>query len=472
MFRNRQRELGYLERRYARPGAEFAVLYGRRRVGKSSLIYEWCREKPRLYFFAARLPSQALLHEFGQQLAVALGEPGRTFADWDSALLALAELGRVRTPDEGSKRFVVVIDEYPYLADSVPGFSTLLQRAWDTVLQHTNLFLCLTGSTYSVMQREILDGAAPLYRRHTWAYELLPLQPSDLRAFLPALDAEQLIETYAVLGGMPRNLLALDTGRSLVRNIEREILDPAGNLFSEVRLLLHEELKGEVDAFSRVLEAIAAGNHQRQEIAAAANLTLASAQHYLNDLVTNGLVEHRLPLNRVRDEGRMGTYHILDPFLRFWHRWAAPHQALLEINQRQAETLSEIRNNLPYIVAPVWEALARQHLLVASGRGQIPFPVQEVGSWWTRGAQVDVVGINRADHRVIFGEARWRSTPVTTADLHALMEKGLLWLRGDTARWDVHYAFFARNVGQVEEAGLGEENVHLFTPEDVTSVNT
>lgn len=471
MFRNRQRELGYLERRYARPGAEFAVLYGRRRVGKSSLIYEWCREKPHLYFFAARLPSQVLLHEFGQQLAAALGQPERTFADWDSALLALAELARVRTPDGGPKRFVVVIDEYPYLADSAPGFSTLLQRAWDTVLQHTNLFLCLTGSTYSVMRREILDDAAPLYRRHTWAYELLPLQPSDLRAFVPTLDAEQLIETYAVLGGMPRNLLALDPQRSLMRNIEREILDPAGNLFSEVRLLLHEELKGEVDAFSRVLEAIAAGNHPRQEIAAAANLTLASTQHYLNDLVTNGLVEHRLPLNRVRGERRTGTYHILDPFLRFWHRWAAPHLALLEINQRQAETLSEIRNNLPYIVAPVWEALARQHLLTASGRGQIPFPVQEVGSWWTRGAQVDVIGVNRADHRVIFGEARWRNTPVTTADLHALMEKGLLWLKGDTARWDVQYAFFARNVGQVAGAGLGEENIHVFTPEDVTGVS-
>jgi AAA+ ATPase superfamily predicted ATPase len=246
-----------------------------------------------------------------------------------------------------------------------------------------------------------------------------------------------------------------------------------------VRLLLHEELKGEVDAFSRILEAIAAGHHQRQEIAAAANLTLASAQHYLNDLVTNGLVEHRLPLNRVRDEGRVGTYHILDPYLRFWHRWAAPHRALLEISQRQAETLSEIRNNLPYIVAPVWETLGRQHLLAASGRGQIPFPVQEVGSWWARGAQtrpersrrIDVVGVNRADHRVIFGEARWRSTPVTTSDLHALMEKGLLWLRGDTAHWDVHYAFFARNLSQVESTGLGEENIHRFTPDDVTSVS-
>ena len=170
----------------------------------------------------------------------------------------------------------------------------------------------------------------------------------------------------------------------------------------------------------------------------------------------------------MRDEGRAGTYHILDPFLRFWHRWAAPNRALLEIGQRQAETLSE-SNNLPYIVAPVWEALARQHLLAASGRGESPSPCRR----WDhggRGAQIDVIGVNR-DHRVVFGEACWRSTPVTTADLHALMEKGLLWLKGDTARWDVHYAFFARNVGQVEEAGLGEESVHLFTPDDVASVS-
>jgi hypothetical protein len=101
------------------------------------------------------------------------------------------------------------------------------------------------------------------------------------------------------------------------------------------------------------------------------------------------------------------------------------------------------------------------------------------GWWWTRGAQtrpersrrIDVVGVNRADHRVVLGEARWCSTPVTTADLHALMEKGLLWLKGDTARWDLHLAFFARNVGQVERPGSGEENVHLFTPDDVTSAN-
>jgi hypothetical protein len=464
MFLNRQRELTYLQSRYARPGAEFAVLYGRRRVGKTSLVYEWCQNKPHLYFFAARLSGETLLYEFSQEITKALQQPERTFPDWSSAFLALAELAQ-------QQRFVVVIDEYPYLAESVPGLSTILQRAWDTTLQHTRLFLCLTGSTYSVVQREILDGQAPLYRRHTWAYELLPLQPSDCHPFFPTYSAEQVIEAYSVLGGMPRNLVAMDPQTNLIRNIEREILSPAGSLFNEVRLLLHEELKGEVDVFSRVLEAIASGAHYRRDIAAAAHMTLAAAQHYLNDLQTIGVVERRRPLSRLHDQGHQGTYHILDPFLRFWHRWVASHRTLLDINQRQAETLSEIRTNLPYIVAPVWETIARQHLLVASGQGQIPFPVQEVGAWWTRGAQVDVVGVNRSERRVVFGEARWRTSNVTAADLNILMEKGLLWLRGDTSRWDVHYVFFARAFGQIQVEGVNEAAVHFFTPAEVTSLS-
>ena len=125
MLLNRQRELTYLNSRYARRGADLAVLYGRRRVGKTTLVYEWCQDKPHLYFFAARLPGEALLAELSQALAGALQQPGRTFASWSDAFAALAELAR-------DERFVVVIDEYPYLADSVPGLSTVLQRAWDT----------------------------------------------------------------------------------------------------------------------------------------------------------------------------------------------------------------------------------------------------------------------------------------------------------------------------------------------------
>ncbi|MCB0065304.1 MAG: ATP-binding protein, partial [Caldilineaceae bacterium] len=383
--------------------------------------------------------------------------------DWTSAFIALAELAQ-------EERFIVVIDEYPYLADSVPGLSTILQRAWDTSLQQSKLFLCLTGSAHSVMRREILDGQAPLYRRHTWTYELLPMQPSDLHHFFPKYNAEQLIESYAALGGMPRNVTTVDPDASLLRNIANEILDPAGSLFNEVPLLLHEELKGEVDVYTRVLEAIAGGAHTRQQVSTVTQSTLAATQHYLNELQTIGAIEHRVPLTRVQSEKRQGTYHILDPFLRFWHRWVAPSRRLLEINQRKAETLQEIRLNLAYIVAPVWEAVARHHLLVASGQGQIPFAVQEIGSWWTKGAQVDVIGVNRQTKQVLFGEARWRTTNVTAKDLEMLAEKGQKWLHGDTAHWEVHYAFFAKSIGEVTADTIDAEQLHLFRPEDITGL--
>ncbi len=460
MFLNRKRELSFLDNRFARPGAEFVVMVGRRRVGKTSLVYEWCQGKPAIYFFAARLPSAVLLQEFSQQVANALGQSERTFADWSSVFLALAEMAR-------EERFVVVIDEYPYLADSVPGLSTLLQRAWDTTLQQTHIFLCVTGSNHSVMRRELLDGQAPLYRRHTWAYELQPLQPADYRAFFPTYSAEETIEAFAILGGMPRNLVTIDRESPLLRNVTNEILNPSGSLFNEVPLLLHEELKGEVDVYSRVLEAIASGAHSRQAMAAVNQTTLASTQHYLNELLAIGILEHRRPLSRLQDQKQQGTYHILDPFLRFWHRWVAPHRRLLEINQRQSETLSEIRNQLSQIVAPIWETVARQHLLVASGQGQIPFSVQEVGSWWVRNAQVDVVGVNRQTRQVLFGEVRWRSTAVTQKDIDVLIEKSLLWLHGDTARWEVHYAFFAKAFA---ERYAGDDPIYCFLPEDVTNL--
>jgi uncharacterized protein len=460
MFLNRTRELQFLDTRFARSGAEFVVLYGRRRVGKSALIYQWSHTKPSIYFFAARLPEQVLLQEFSLLVAQALGQVGRAFPDWNSAFLALAELAR-------EERFVVVIDEYPYLADSSPGLSTVLQRTWDMALQHTKLFLCLTGSNHSVMRREILDGDAPLYRRHTWAYELQPMHPSDYRPFFPSYSAEQLIEAYAILGGMPRNLVSMNQSRPLLRNIVQEILSPAGGLFNEVPLLLHEELKGEVDVYAQVLTAIASGAHTRQEIAAMNQTTLAATQHYLHELLAIGILEHRRPLSRLQNQKVQGSYHILDPFLRFWHRWVAPQRRLLEINQRQTETFNVIRQQLPQIVAPVWETLARQHLLHASGQGTIPFSVQEIGSWWSRQAQIDVVGVNRGTHQVIFGEARWRTTAVTPNDVETLMEKSLHWLHGDSTRWDVYYAFFAK---AISDSVADDETVLVFTPADIAAV--
>lgn len=468
MFLNRERELSYLDSRYGRPGAEIAVIYGRRRVGKSALVHEWSKDKRRVFFFAQRLDSATLLRQFSQELArvdETESEALRDFSyrDWEEAFVAMADLAK-------AQRLVVVIDEYPYLVEMAPGISTVLQKAWDMVLQHTNLFLILTGSLLNVMRRHLLAADAPLYRRHTWPFELRPLHVSDLRSFFPTRSAAELVDTFAVLGGMPHYLVSVDRTATLLKNIEQDILSPAGSLFDEPRLQLHEELRGDIENYMRILGAIAQGAHQRADVAVKSGLgDTNKIGWYLGTLVELGLVEHRQPVDRINKPKRWGTYHLRDPFFRFWHRWVLPRRNYLEIGQGQLEAIDQIRQNMAYIVAPVWEELARAHLYTATAQGQIPVQIEEVGSWWSRQAQIDIVAVNRAERRVILGEAKWQRATVTQADLEKLVNRGLRWLEGDTY-WDVHYVFFAREFGRVSESAAADPRVHLYTPEDVVGV--
>jgi AAA+ ATPase superfamily predicted ATPase len=457
--------LSNLDNRYARDQAEIAIIYGRRRIGKSALLYHWCQGKPHLFFFAPRLPPKLLLNRFSRQIVTArTAEPAApefTYPDWETAFTALADLAR-------EQRFIVVVDEYPNIVRAEPAVSSLLQGVWDRVLQHTHLFLVLTGSILGIIRRETLAADAPLYRRHTWPFELQPMLVGDLVSFFPDYSAEDLVETYAVLGGMPYYLNSVSPHTSLLKNIEQEILSPSGSLFNEVRLQLHEEIRGDVDTSVRLLEAIAQGAHRRADICRAAGLSSPQCQRYLNMLQELGLLEHRLPLERVRiGKRRWGTYHLRDPFIRFWHRWVALRQDLLTIGIGTRETLDQVRMQMPYIVAPVWEQIARTHLQVASGQAVFPFHVHEVGSWWTRGVQIDIVAVNRQERRVIFGEAKWTRSRLTEQHLEALIERGNHWLAGDTARWDVHYALFGLDFGRVRELAESEKNIHCFTPQDV-----
>lgn len=463
MFLNRTRELGYLTDRYQVGRAEIVVLYGRRRVGKTALLFEWSEDKPRVFFFARRADKSTLLAEFSQEIqgfAAGTSAPATfTYPSWAAAFQAIAQLA-------ARQRVVVVLDEFPYLVEADPELPTLIQREWDVYLQHTQVFLVLTGSLQSVIRQQVLDPAAPLYRRHTWPFELKPLSLADLLAFFPGLAPEQLVETYAVLGGMPYYLISVDPEASLMTNIRRHILAPQGSLFAEIRLQLHEELRGNIENSLAILRAIASGAHHRAEIARLSGLPTRSTDHHLTTLVDLGILEYRQAVERIRNPRRWGTYHLRDPFFRFWHRWVLPHEDYLTIGRRQDEVADQVWRAMPHIVAPVWEEVARRHLLLASAEGTIPIRFEEIGSWWSGRAQIDVVGVNRAQRRVLFGEAKWTREPLTESVLDTLIDHGNAWLGGDTG-WDVHYALFGREFGQVRERAGEEPGFYFFTPGDI-----
>lgn len=464
MLHNRTRELGYLNTRYTSRRAELVVLYGRRRVGKTSLIYHWVQGKPHLFFFATEDDSMTLLHRFSQLVKQAAGEivePTFTYADWESALRALIPLA-------AEQRFVLVIDEFPRLVAAYPPITSYLQLVWDMALQHTQIFLILTGSLLSVMQRELLAADSPLYLRHTWPYELKPLLVSELPAFFPSYSVDALIETYAVLGGLPYYLISVDPTVDLLTNIRTAILTPTGSLFNEIPLQIHLELQGmDIRLYMRILQSIAQGSHTRQEILQAAGLQDRNLTHYLHTLQELGLVIAREPLERSPQTQRWSRYHLSDPFLAFWQRFVEPHQAELEIEVGQESVWQTIRLALPQVVAPIWEQIGRIHLLRQSRQDGLP-PITEVGTWWNRRAQLDIVGVDRQSHSVVFGEARWRHDAFTRQDLDRLMSQSQVWLHGSDAHWDVYYAIYARHLAPgIQALAEQERNLYLFTPKQV-----
>jgi len=466
MLHNRERELGYLDTRYASSRAELVILYGRRRVGKTTLIHHWAQDKPHLFFFATQDDNATLLRRFSQQVKGASEEshdPDFTYPDWEAALRSLIPLARER-------RFVVVIDEFPRLVAACPPIASYLQMVWDMELQHTQVFFVLTGSLLSVMRQQVMAPDAPLYLRHTWPFELQPLTVADLPAFFPAYTADELIETYAVLGGLPYYLISADPAVDLLTNIRRAILSPTGPLFNEIPLQLHLEMRGmDIPLYMRILQAIAQGSHTRAEISQAAALQDKNLSHYLLALQEMGLVTAQQPLGRSKESQHWARYHLEDPFLRFWHRFVGPRQAELEIGYGQEALWHIIRQQMPQIVAPVWERLGRWRLLRSGRRAGLP-PVAEVGAWWSARAQIDVIGLDRQSRSVVFGEARWRQEPFTPSDLKQLTDRGQAWLLGSDAHWDVHYAIFGRGIApSLTELANQEPNVHIFTPADVVA---
>jgi hypothetical protein len=462
MFLNRARELGYLNDRYQTRKAELVVLYGRRRVGKSALLFEWSERKPHVFFFARRTEKSVLLAEFSQAIRAFADPPAPddfTYPSWSAAFRVLAELA-------ASQRLIVALDEFPYLVEADPELPTLIQREWDTRLQHTQIFLILTGSLQSVIHQQVLAPDAPLYRRHTWPFELKPLTLADLPAFFPTYTPEKLVETYAVLGGMPYYLISVDPTTSLMANIKKHVLAPQGSLFAEIRLQLHEELHGNIERSLAILRAVAGGAHRRTDIARLSGLQARSVDHHLETLLESGILERRQAVERIRHPDRWGAYHLRDPFFRFWHQWVLPHEEYLAIGRRQDEVADRIRLGMPQIVAPIWEETARRHLLTASAGGVIPFRFDEIGSWWDKDAQIDVVGVNRAERRVLFGEAKWRREPAGEGTLNTLIDRSARWLGGDTG-WDVHYALFAREFGRLRERAGHEAGLYFFTPNDL-----
>jgi uncharacterized protein len=357
-----------------------------------------------------------------------------SYGDWRTAFEALSRLAE-------KERTVVIIDEFTYLIEAEPAISAYLQHAWDHVLSKANLFLILSGSHLGMMQRQVLSYQAPLYGRSTSNLLLQPLPYGVTKAFFPGYSAEERVAVYAILGGVPAYWERFNPQKSVSENIKSELLNYNASLHDEPRLLLADFLRDPHNYIS-IFRAIANGAGTPKEISRFSGLDEKHIPQYLSVLSETGFIARRVPVTQSQSS-RSGRHFISDPFLRFYYRFLAKRQSQLALGVEE-QALEEIKRHLiDFIGTYTWEELCQEWLLRATGNHRLPFLPDQVGSAWTKKAQVDVAGINTMEKTLILGECKWSPRVMDRDIIEGLVQKTAEFVPSD-GQWKVFYLGFAR----------------------------
>lgn len=417
-FIGRNSELKTLKRQYQRDNG-FVVIYGRRRVGKTTLIKEFIRSKKALYFLATEQIESGNLHNFSRVLADFTGENylrNANFSDWEDVFRAFASF-------QPEQKKVLVIDEFQYLAEVNPAFPSIFQRVWDEVLKDHNVMVILCGSLISMMLTQVLSHQSPLYGRRTAQIRLSPLKFTELFQHSKGKTFEQMVETYAVTGGVPKYYDFFDNDAPLMENIQHEILEKDGFLYEEPVFLLEKEVRETVSYFS-IMKSIASGNHKLSQIAG--NLEMPSNQlsPYMRTLMDLNLVEKRIPVTETQPEkSRKGLYYISDNFIEFWFKFVYNFKGELELDNVDYVLRKLQHNFIDGHVAYVYEDVCRELLLDFCKTGALHFTASKIGSYWDAHTEIDVAALDEEHKQAVFGECKYHIQPIDAEVLFSLEQK-------------------------------------------------
>jgi AAA+ ATPase superfamily predicted ATPase len=419
MFVGRTQELKKLETMYKSNQFECAVIYGRRRVGKTTLINEFIKDKDAIFFTGLEMGERENLENLSRSIMEFKfpGTEASVFQSFQSALDAVYDLAK-------EKRVVLAIDEYPYLADSYKSFSSLLQQQIDGKYKNSKLFLILCGSSMSFMENQVLGYKSPLYGRRTAQFKINPFDFFDTMTYYQNFDIYDLAAIYGITGGIPQYLEQIDDSQSVEENIKRNFLDPAAYMFEEPTNLLKQEVR-EPTNYNAIIKAIAQGGSKLSEIASKTGLGTSAISAYLKNLISLGIVKKETPVSE--KPGKKTIYSIQDSMFRFWYRFIPDNAALIQ-NGLADRAYQKIEGQLPAFTGKVFEDICIQYMWRENAKGSLPVSFTNIGRWWgnnpiTRSeSEIDILAYDDIEN-AIFGECKWTNEPVKQNVLETLVER-------------------------------------------------
>lgn len=459
MFIGREKEINQLNKLYNSDKFEFAVIYGRRRVGKTALINEFTKNKDTIFFTGVETNAKQNLENFSKSIMEY--NTGKivdsTFSSFQSALEYVFELAK-------SKRIVLVIDEYPYVARASKSLASTLQLLIDKYKDSSKLFLILCGSSMSYMEDKVLAYKAPLYGRRTAQFKIQPFDFFEVCDYFKNYTAEEKLMAYGIIGGTPQYLLQINDKISIEDNIKNIYLNPTSSIYEEPNNLLKQEVR-EPAIYNAIISAVAAGASKMSEISSKVAEDTSVCSTYIKNLISLGIVKKETPYGE--KSSRKTIYSIEDNMFRFWYRFVPENTSVIS---RGATELAykRIEPMLSTYMGSVFEEICKQYLWNQLLGGKSPINFSDLGRWWGANPktksqeEIDIMGTDK--DAALFAECKWTNERVDAGVLDTLVNRSELFNFKEK-----HFYLFAKTgftKGCIDKANdMG--NVTLVTYEDI-----
>ncbi|MGM9568450.1 MAG: ATP-binding protein [Phascolarctobacterium sp.] len=461
MFLCREKELAVLNKRYQNQEFECIIIYGRRRVGKTALMNQFCQDKPTIFFSALNASEKENLTALSKAIytyKTGLEANYPIYQSFDAALEEITQLS-------AQQRMVLIIDEYPYLAKSYPSISSRLQHLIDHKWQQSKLYLILCGSSMSFMENQVLGYESPLYGRRTAQLKIMPLTYKDTATFVPQLSFQDKALIYGITGGIPHYINKLQVQDTVEEALKTNLFDSSSYLFEEPQNLLKQELR-EPGVYNSIITAIATGASRINEIATKAGLENAACAKYIKVLLELGILVKETPITE--KVGKKSIYLIGDNFFRFWYRFVPANYSAINAGRFPAMYAYAVKPYLATYMGLVFENMCKDYLLRYATF--LPIPLANIGQWWgtdnvaKKEVQIDIVGTSANSDEYLIGSCKYKNEKIGMDELMLLHRYAQVFGKGSK----YHYYIFSKGgfTKELQEAAARNE-VTLVTLEDL-----
>lgn len=466
MFIGRERELASLKEFYEKDGIGMTVVYGRRRIGKSTLITEFVKNKKTIFYTATKVGKNRNLELFSKQVLDAF-MPGVE----DISFHTMEAVFDFINKNIGDEKLILVIDELPYWAEKDESLLSILQKYFDTVWNDKNMKIILCGSSLSFMENKVLSEKSPLFGRRDSQIKLEAFDYLDSAKFVPNYSNEDKAICYGITGGVAKYLSMIDPAKSLDENIIRQFFTTDGYLYDETRNLLTQEF-ADISIVNNIVEQVASGENTLNKIAGKIGEKEPTVLYSLDKLISVGLIEKKKCMTDEKNKKKT-QYVLKDYMFKFWYEFIPKATSVIEMGQGELYYKKLVKPVLHSFMGPVFEEICRYYTLMKGITGEYGCFITSVGTWWgvenvtdkygdmrAQSADIDIVALSETDKKAVIGECKFKNEKIDKGIYETLIRRGKL----ISAKYKVSkYLFFSLSGYTDWFEGLADEDVLLLT---------